>query len=69
MLFQCHYENMNLLIVIYEHKFDLVVNVVCYLMFDNFAGVGFVVDLEGLFFLHSIFSYQPYPFKGVHIRL
>jgi hypothetical protein len=38
---------MNLLIVIYEHKFDLVVNVVCYSMFDNFVGVGFVVDSGG----------------------
>lgn len=47
MLFQCHYENMNLLIVIYEQKIDLVVNVICYLMLDNFVGVGFVVDFGG----------------------
>jgi hypothetical protein len=47
MFFQYHYENMNLLIVIYEPKFDLVVNVVCYSMFDNFVGVGFVVDSGG----------------------
>ncbi len=47
MIFQCHYENMNLLIVIYEHKFDLVVIVVCYLMLDKFLGLGFVVDFGG----------------------